>query len=43
MKPKIIQSNELKEIGYGATKTTNILETRIFNIAKARKVSNDVK
>ena len=43
MKPKIIRSNELKENDYGATKTTNILQTKIFNLAKVRKVSNDVK
>jgi len=41
--PIIIRSNELKENDYGATKTTDILATKIFNLAKVRKVSDDVK
>jgi len=41
--PKIIRSNELEENDHGATKTTNILKTKIFNLAKIRKVGNDVK
>ena len=43
MKPKIIRSNKLKEKDYGATKTTDILKTKKFNIAKVRKVGNDIK
>ena len=43
MKPRIIRAKKLKEKNYGATKTVNILNTQKFNIAKVRKVSNDVK
>ena len=43
MKEKIIQAEELKENDHGDTKTTNILETELFNIAKIRKVGNDIK
>jgi len=43
MKPKIIKSTELKENDYGATKTIDILTTKIFNLAKIRKVGNDIK
>ena len=42
-KPIIIRANELKENDFGATKTTDILKTQIFNLAKVRKVSDDVK
>ncbi len=42
-KPIIIRSNELKENNYGATKTTDILKTKIFSLAKVRKISDDVK
>ncbi len=41
--PLIIKSHELKENDYGATKTTDILTTNVFNIAKIRKVSNDIR
>ena len=43
MKPTIIRSKKLKENNYGATKVTNVLKTKIFSLAKVRKVSNDVK
>ena len=43
MKPKIIRVRKLKEKDYGATKTTDILTTKKFSIARVRKVSNDVK
>jgi len=42
-KPMIIRSKELTENDYGATKTTDILKTKIFNIAKVRKVGNDIR
>ena len=42
-KPMIIRSNELAENDYGATKTTDILKTKTFSIAKVRKVGNDIK
>ena len=46
MKPKIIRSNDLKENDYGATKVTDILNTKEspkFSIAKIRKAENDIK
>jgi len=45
MKPKIIKAEDLKEEDYGATKTTKILdiENSRFNIAKIRKIGNDIK
>lgn len=46
MKPKIIRSNELKEKDYGATKVTDILNTKEFlkfSIAKVKKVGDDIK
>ena len=43
MKPKIIRGKNLKEKNYGATKITDILRTNTFNIAKIRKISNNVK
>ena len=46
MEPKIIRSNELKENNYGATKVTDILNIKgflKFNIAKVRKVGDDIK
>ncbi len=42
-KPIIIRANKLKENDYGATKTTDILKTEIFSLAKVRKVGNDVR
>ena len=41
--PIIIRSNELKENDYGATKVTDILKIKIFNLAKVRKVGDDIK
>ena len=41
--PIIIRSNELEEKDYGATKATDILETKVLNIAKIRKLGDDVK
>jgi mannose-6-phosphate isomerase-like protein (cupin superfamily) len=41
--PIIIRSDELNENDYGATKTTDILKTKILNIAKVRKISDDIK
>ena len=45
MKPFIIKSSKLKEKDYGATKTTDILNIKGvgFNIAKVRKVGNDIR
>ena len=43
MEPKIIRASELKENDYGDTKVTNILNTPEFNIAKIRKVGDDIK
>jgi len=40
---KIIKSEELKEESHGDTKTTKILETNDFNIAKVRKTGNNIK
>ena len=42
-KPHLIRSKDLKEKDYGATKTTDILQTDILNIAKVRKVRDDIK
>jgi mannose-6-phosphate isomerase-like protein (cupin superfamily) len=42
-KPIIIRSDELKENDFGATKTTDILKTKTFNLASVKKVSDDVK
>ena len=43
MKEKIIRGNKLKENDYGHTKVTTVLETKNFNVAKVRKVGNDIK
>jgi len=46
MKPKIIRANKLKENDYGATKVTDILNSKEFpkfNIALVKKIGNDVK
>lgn len=40
---KIIRSKELKEKDHGDTKTTTILVTKKFNIAKIRKTGNNIK
>ena len=40
---KIIRAEELKEEDHGDTKTTNILKTNIFNIAKIRKIGDNIK
>ncbi len=40
--PIIIRSDELKENDYGTTKTTDILKTKIFSLAKVRKLSDDI-
>jgi len=42
-KPIIIRAYELKENDFGATKTADILKTKIFSLAKVRKVSGDIK
>ena len=43
MEVKIIRAEDVKEDSYGDTKTTDILKTIKFNIAKVRKVGNNVK
>jgi len=43
MKPKIIRAKELKEEDHGDTKTTKILNTLNFNLAKIRKIGNHIK
>ena len=40
---RIIRSNKLKEKSFGATKVTDILKTKKFNIAKVRKTGDDIK
>ena len=45
MKAKIIKSHELKEKNYGATKVTDILNSKTwpdFSVAKVRKVGDDI-
>jgi mannose-6-phosphate isomerase-like protein (cupin superfamily) len=42
-KYKIIFSEDLKEESHGDTKTTKILETDNFNIAKVRKTGNNIR
>ena len=41
--PIIIRGNELKENDYGATKVTDIFKNDFFNVAKVRKVGDDIK
>lgn len=41
--PIIIRADQLKENDHGATKTTNILSTKILSLAKVRKVGDDIK
>jgi len=43
MEAKIIKVEDLKEESYGDTKTTKILETAKFSIAKVRKTGNNIK
>ena len=43
MEKKIIRESGVKENDHGDTKTTNIFETSVLNLAKVRKVGNDVK
>ena len=46
MKPKIIKAGNLRENNYGATKVTDILNSKewpYFSIAKVRKTGNDVR
>jgi len=43
VEPTIIRADELKEKNHGDTKTTDILKTNIFNIAKVRKIGDNVK
>lgn len=40
---KIIKSKKLEEKDHGDTKTTTILKTDSFSIAKVRKVGDDIK
>ena len=40
---RIIRAKDLKEENYGDTKTTKILETGVLNVAKVRKVGDDIK
>ena len=40
---KIIRSKKLKEKNHGDTKTTTILTTKKFNIAKIKKTGNNIK
>jgi len=42
-KPVIIRREELKENDYGATKVTDIFSNNAFNVAKVRKVGDDIK
>lgn len=41
--PKIIREKDLKEKNHGDTKVTNIIKTKILNIAKVRKTGNKIK
>ncbi len=43
MKLKIIRADKLKEKDYGATRVTDIFGSEKFNIAKVRKVGDDIK
>ncbi|NIO22760.1 MAG: cupin domain-containing protein [Candidatus Aenigmarchaeota archaeon] len=45
MEPRIIRAEELKEKDFGATKVTDIVDNEDFpfNIAKVRKVGDDIK
>lgn len=43
MKLKIIRAKDLIEKNYGDTKVTDILKTKILNLAKVRKTGNDIK
>ncbi len=45
MKPRIIQTNKLKEKTYGDTKVTDIIDAKKwpFSIAKIKKIGNKIK
>ncbi|MBT3582481.1 cupin domain-containing protein [Candidatus Woesearchaeota archaeon] len=43
MKQQIIRAKDLKENDHGDTKTTPIISTNILNLAKVRKVGNNIK
>jgi mannose-6-phosphate isomerase-like protein (cupin superfamily) len=43
MKQHIIRAKDLKENDHGDTKTTQIISTNILNLAKVRKIGNDIK
>ena len=43
MEPNIIRAENLKENDFGDTKVMDIFNFSKFNIAKVRKIGNDVK
>jgi hypothetical protein len=43
MKAKIIRGDDLVENDHGDTKTTNIFGCETFNVAKVKKIGDDVK
>lgn len=43
MKATIIRGDDLVENDHGDTKTTNIFDCEAFNVAKVRKIGDDIK